>query len=180
MAEDTQPGRRGSETQGQACLGARHSRLSVVTASGGQGRHPHTSPGRTEALGPAFWRGEAGTHQAWPSAGEARSPGPAAAPPGAGPWTWGTHRAETGLTGAPPQPAGRDPHLYISSDSSLSSCCFSWMSRNQSTMRSSSVASVESGRWRQGGCTRGLRTHPGQRCRPGSRPEATGVPRGSC
>lgn len=35
--------------------------------------------------------------------------------------------------------------MYISSDSSLSSSCFSWMSRNQSTMRASSEASAERG-----------------------------------
>lgn len=34
-------------------------------------------------------------------------------------------------------------HLYISSDSSRSRSCFSWMSRNQSTMSASSESSVE-------------------------------------
>lgn len=52
--------------------------------------------------------------------------------------TWLPHRR---LLGQAPGPGLRDAHLYISSDSSLSSSCFSWMSWNQSTMRPSSVSS---------------------------------------
>lgn len=109
------------------------------------------------------------THWAWPSAAAAPPRGPTAAPPAAGPWPCrGDAGVRPGPPGWPPPPAqclswgsrkrrrpsrrgpfrgrsGWTPHLYISSDSCRSSSCFSWMSWNQSTMRASSEASVESG-----------------------------------
>lgn len=57
--------------------------------------------------------------------------------------------------GAAPRTAcGLGPHLYISSDSSRSRSCFSWMSRNQSTMSASSESSAKRSR---AGCRAGQR-----------------------